>query len=446
MRVSVCIPARAPAPFLAAAVESALGQDVDGLEVLVAGDVGVMDPRVRALRFRRGVGVAEARNALLDAARGGYVAWLDADDELLPGALARQLEVLDGEPGVALVHGGAELVGESGRVLPGWAPPFSRDAVERDVFRQLIASNEITTSTVVARRAPERFDGSIGRSSTDWHMWLRLAMRGAVAYTAAPVARYRQHEATITRATTATGERLRCDVRVVARTLREPAAPAGAAAIGTAALAAKALLHAGDAYTRGDRPAALDALTLADRLGAPRRTAPAEAGAAVPFGDLVGALVEATRRGDDGACSRLTKFALGALAGRLEGTRFGARVARMAAADPVWDAELAHAGRFAGRVTPPGAVLAAVAKWDPSLLAASGRDGCNFPDRALLGDGYPRDGEAAVAHLAALRSARGVTHVVVPSASAWWLDHYPALERRLGRALAADERCAVYAL
>jgi hypothetical protein len=121
-------------------------------------------------------------------------------------------------------------------------------------------------------------------------------------------------------------------------------------------------------------------------------------------------------------------------------------VARLAADDPAWDAELAHAGRFARRVTPDGAVLAAVAKWDPALLAAAGRPGCNFPDRSLLGDGYPRDGAAAVAHLADLRRARGVTHVVVPSVSAWWLESYPALARRLGRAHAADERCAVYAL
>jgi hypothetical protein len=431
VRVSVCIPARAPAAHLEGAVASALAQDLDGLEVIVAGDAApaTRDPRVRWLRRRRPAGVVEARNALLDAARAPYVAWLDADDSLLPGALARQLSVLDAEPGVALVHGGAELVDDGGRVLPRWEAPFTRDVVEEHAFRHLIASNEITTSTVVARRGDERFDAAIGRSSTDWHLWLRLALRGAVAYTAAPAARYRQHDATISRATSASGERLRCDVRVVASMLREPTRPAGTAAIGTAALAAKALLHAGDAYTRGDRAGALASIAIA-----------------ASFGGDVARLREATLRGDDAACSEHTKRALAALAERLEGTRFGARVARIAAADPDWDAELAHAGRFAGRVTPAGAVLAAVAKWDPALLAASGRDGCNFPDRALLGNGYPRDGAAAVAHLDALRRTRGVTHLVVPGVSAWWLEHYPALGQTLGRPEAADGRCAVYAL
>jgi hypothetical protein len=436
-RVSVCIPARDAARHLPAALESVLAQDLEGVEVIVADDgsrdataaIAAADPHVRLLRHRAPLGVAAARNTCLTAARGAYVAWLDADDEYLPGALARQVAVLDADRRIALVHGGAELVDAAGRTLPGWPAPFAADAVEAGAFCQLIASNEITTSTVVHRRGGEALDASIGRSSTDWHLWLRLALRGAVAYTARPVARYRRHAATISHATTASGERLRCDGRAVARALREPGRPAAAPAIATAALAAKALLHAGDAYTRGDRAAAVASIAHARRLGA---------GAA--------GLEAATRAGDDAACSRLTKRELARLAARLEGTRYGARLERIAAADPAWDAELAHAGRFAARATPAGAVLAAVAKWDPALLAASGRAGCNFPDRALFGDGYPRDGAAAVAHLDALRRARGVTHVVVPSVSAWWLERYPALARRLGAAVASDGRCAVFAL
>jgi glycosyl transferase family 2 len=438
-RVSVCVPARDAAAFLPRALASALAQDVDGLEVIVGDDgsadataeIAAADPRVRLVRQRRPVGVAANRNALLAAARGTYVAWLDADDEYLAGALARQLAVLDSDPRIAVVHGGCAWVDVAGAHVPGGTAPFARDAVEAPsaAFRQLLAANELTTSTVVARRHGERFDPAIGRSSTDWHLWLRLARRGAVAYTAAPAARYRRHAGTISHATAASGERLRCDVRVVARVLRGPERPAGAARIGTAALAAKALLHAGDAHTRGDRPAALAAISLALRLGAD-----------------AGGLPAATRRGDDAACSRVTKRALAQLGERLAGTRFGARVARLAEPDAAWDAALAHAGRFAARSTPRGAVLAAVAKWDPALLVAAGREGCNYPDRALLGDGYPSDGAAAVAHLDDLRRTRGITHLVVPSVSAWWLDAYPALAARLGRPHAADGRCAVYAL
>ena len=444
-RVSVCIPARDAARHLHAAVGSALAQDVDGLEVVVGDDASAdrtasvvasfRDARVRLLRHRTPVGVAANRNACLALARGAYVAWLDADDEYLPGALAHQLAVLDASPEVALVHGGCEIVDEQSRPLPAWRAPFDRDTVEPShvAFRHLIAANELTTSTVVARRSAHAAAGGfapeIGRSSTDWHMWLRLALQGAVAYSVRPVARYRQHRHSISRATSPNGERLRCDVRVAARALREPARPPGVALLATAALAARALLYAGDAYTRGRRDGALGAVALAGRLGA-----------------SVAALLSATARGDDAACAGRTKEELRRLAGRLEGTRFGERVRCLAEIDPAWDAALAQAGRAVARVTPPDAVVAAIAKWDPALLAAAGRPGCNYPDRELLPDGYPRDGAEAVDHLAALRRTRGVTHLAVPSVSAWWLEQYPALARRLGRTLAADGRCAVYAL
>jgi hypothetical protein len=80
------------------------------------------------------------------------------------------------------------------------------------------------------------------------------------------------------------------------------------------------------------------------------------------------------------------------------------------------------------------------------VIDCSGRAGCNYPDRALLPDGYPRDGTAAVAHLEALRVACGVTHVVVPAVSDWWLEHYPELAARLGRPLWQDADCRIFAV
>ena len=89
-------------------------------------------------------------------------------------------------------------------------------------------------------------------------------------------------------------------------------------------------------------------------------------------------------------------------------------------------------------------MLATIAKWDPTVLDASGRQGCNYPDRRLLPDGYPRDGAEAVAHLEELRVAYGVTHLVVPAVNAWWLDHYGELAVRLGAPLWRDSDCTIF--
>jgi glycosyltransferase involved in cell wall biosynthesis len=449
--VSVCIPTRNHGRYLGEAIASVLEQEVDGLELLIHDDASTdataklvgqfSDPRIHYRRHARPLGVAETRNTCLAAARGRYVAWLDADDSYLPDSLARRLALLEEHPEVALVHGAFEVLDEGGAPLPAWPAPFHENAIEPGAraFHELIASNEITTSTVVARRScHERFRS--GSSSSDWEMWLRAALRGDVAYTAAPAARYRQHAATISRAASSSGERLRCDLRVARRILREERARisdrSGAVRTARAALAAKALLHAGDAFTGGRRAEALRSVALAGRL-APRTAA-----------DLIPKLLLATARGDDYASYRCTKTLLGRLADRLEGTRYGGRLRRAAANDPAWDAKLARISETLRTVVPPDALVGSVTKWDPTLLRLCHRRGRQFPDRRALPDGYPRESATAIDHLERLRR-EGLSHLVFPSASFWWLEHYAGFARHLGERYALlwrDDDCVVYDL
>ncbi|HEV2785389.1 MAG TPA: glycosyltransferase, partial [Solirubrobacteraceae bacterium] len=227
-RVSVLIPARDHAAFVGEAIASALAQDVDGLEVLVHDDASaddtaevvaahLADPRLRYERRPVALGVTRSRDALVAAARSPLIAWLDADDALLPGALARQVALLERHPQVALAHGAFHVVDDAGRRLSDWRAPFAADTIEpaARAFANLLAGNEITTSTVVMRRSAYVAGLPALPSSSDWALWLRAALRGAVAYSAQPVARYRQHANTISRATTAGGRRLRCDIAVV---------------------------------------------------------------------------------------------------------------------------------------------------------------------------------------------------------------------------------------
>ncbi|HEU4703716.1 MAG TPA: glycosyltransferase [Conexibacter sp.] len=446
--VSVVVPARDAERFLAEALASALAQPV-ALEVLVCDDgsrdgtaavaasFAAADSRVRVLWHRRSRGVVAARNALVAAARGRYVAFLDADDVLLPGALAAQVDVLERRADVVLVHGGAEIIEEGGRELPAWRRPFSEDVVEdgRSAFGELLLSNEVFTSTVVVRGEALRAAGpfvSVGESSSDWDMWLRLALHGAVAYRAAPVARYRQHAASISRSATASGARLRCDARVVRRALRISASHGCTdpqwSRRARSALAAKAVLVAGEHQTRGERRSALRALLVAARA----RPDLLQAGLA--------ALARAIVVGDDYDAYVVTNALLDRLAGALVGTRYGGLLADRAAPDPDWEATLRRIARTVQTVTPEDAVLGTVTKWDPTLLRLSGRRGRNFPAEV-----YPPDGAAAVAHLDEQR-AQGLSHLVVPNASMWWLDHYDGLAERLAAPLHADADCLIFEL
>ncbi|MBS1868259.1 MAG: glycosyltransferase family 2 protein [Actinobacteria bacterium] len=445
--VSVCVPVRNAERFLGEALASALAQPL-ALELLVCDDgsgdgtaavaasLAARDPRVRVLRHRRPRGVVAARNALLAAARGPYVAWLDADDAYLPGALAAQVDVLERGPGVAVVHAAAEIVEESGRRLPPWRRPFDGDAVEESpaAFGELLLANEFVTSTVVARRSALLAAGgfvSVGPSSSDWDCWLRLALQGAVAYRAAPVARYRQHAASISAATRATGARLRCDARVIRRALHLSPRIARQdmqwSRRARSALAAKALLAAGDLHLRGERRAALRALALAARQRPDLARGLAR-------------LARASASGDDYAAFVASNALLDRCAGALVGTRYGDALADRAAPDPDWEATLRRIARTVRTITPPDAILGTVTKWDPTLLRLSGRRGRNFPAAA-----YPPDDAAAVAHLEE-QQAQGLSHLVVPSASLWWLDHYAGLAARLRAPLHADADCLIFDL
>ncbi len=103
--ISVIIPAYNAETTLPAAIESVLSSTHDSLELIAVNDGSTdsteqiiseyvaQDERVRLISKQNG-GVSSARNAALDAARGDYVAFLDADDRVAPDAYEYMLNTL----------------------------------------------------------------------------------------------------------------------------------------------------------------------------------------------------------------------------------------------------------------------------------------------------------------------------------------------------------------
>jgi teichuronic acid biosynthesis glycosyltransferase TuaG len=102
--VSIITPMYNASPWLPALFESVAAQTFQDFEHLLADDVSTDDgveraialsggdPRVRVLRMERNGGPAAARNLAIAAARGRYLAFLDADDVWLPHKLEAQLQ------------------------------------------------------------------------------------------------------------------------------------------------------------------------------------------------------------------------------------------------------------------------------------------------------------------------------------------------------------------
>ena len=104
--VSVVVPVFNGSATLRRSLESVLNQSLQAFEILVVDDgstdgsleiaTQIGDSRIRCLRHDRNRGAATARNTGITAARGQYVAFIDADDEWDSEKLAKQRTYLSG--------------------------------------------------------------------------------------------------------------------------------------------------------------------------------------------------------------------------------------------------------------------------------------------------------------------------------------------------------------
>ncbi len=143
--VSIIIPTYNYARFLPRAVESALAQTLAAREVIVVDDGSTDDtPAVAAqfggrIRYLRqpNAGVSAARNAGGDLSQGEWLVFFDADDELLPDALATFAERLATQPAARMVVSGHHSLDREGRLASTSVPPELADC--RTNFRQFLS-------------------------------------------------------------------------------------------------------------------------------------------------------------------------------------------------------------------------------------------------------------------------------------------------------------------
>jgi len=207
--VTVVIPAFNAERHIAEALGSVRDQTLRELEVLVVDD-GSTDGTVREVeRFftddldltivsQTNAGPAAARNAGIRRARGRYCAFLDADDVMLPERLAVQVELLDAEADLGLVHTDLMTFDERG-IIHRTRRAFS-DPCGGMVLDRLLLDNFITTSTVMApteRLVEAGMFGEGRRVSEDFELWLRMAARWRVGFVDRPLVQYRRRRGSL---------------------------------------------------------------------------------------------------------------------------------------------------------------------------------------------------------------------------------------------------------
>jgi glycosyltransferase involved in cell wall biosynthesis len=184
--VSVVIPAHNAARTIGETIDSVISQSYRTMEVIVVDD-GSTDDTVAIVRRRMAdtpslrlvtqtnQGVSAARNAGIRAARGAFIAFIDADDLWHRDKIALQVARLrrDGNR-LGIVYTWSTYMSLDGHILPGRA--FA-ETYEGDVYAPLLTCNFMNGTLMVRRQCLERvglYDTAL-RVNEDLKMHLALA-------------------------------------------------------------------------------------------------------------------------------------------------------------------------------------------------------------------------------------------------------------------------------
>jgi glycosyltransferase involved in cell wall biosynthesis len=207
MDISVIIPSYNRAHLLARAIESVLSQDLAPREIIVVDDGSSDDTReLMSNRFPQcqyihqpNQGVSSARNRGIEAASGEWLAFLDSDDEWLPGKLAAQSSTLKNQPGLLICHT-EEIWIRNGRRVN--AMKKHRKSGGR-IFRNCLPLCVISPSSAMIHRSLLTEVGNFDENlpvCEDYDMWLRICAHQPVAFVAeAQIIKYGGHEDQLSR-------------------------------------------------------------------------------------------------------------------------------------------------------------------------------------------------------------------------------------------------------
>jgi glycosyltransferase involved in cell wall biosynthesis len=190
------MPTKNMAAHLGAAVHSVLAQTCGEVELLVQDAcstdetsqvlAAINDRRLSTTR-QEDDGQADAINRALARTSGDVLGWLNADDELQPGALEQVASVFEREPATLLVYGRGAYVDEAGARLRAYdVRPFDR--------RLLLTRDYILQPATFWRRSLWEKVGPLDTTLNwgfDWDWFIRASRVTAFRFIDAELARYR---------------------------------------------------------------------------------------------------------------------------------------------------------------------------------------------------------------------------------------------------------------
>lgn len=204
-KVSIIMPNRDRAEFLARAIDSIIAQDFQDWELLVIDNLSTdkslaiaqyyagLDARIRVLVNSK-PGVSASRNLGLDESIGEYICFLDSDDELWSRSLSARVAKLD--EGASLAFGLIEFINGKGDLLGQTTGARANAAYEHFIEGNPVSINSVMGRSSVLRAI--RFDETL-TNGEDYLYFATLARMGYTYRTInARAATYRIHRGSVT--------------------------------------------------------------------------------------------------------------------------------------------------------------------------------------------------------------------------------------------------------
>jgi glycosyltransferase involved in cell wall biosynthesis len=194
--------------FLEMAIDSMLRQTLSSFELIVIDDgssdrsaaiaegFASRDDRVRTLR-RPHEGLAATLNAGIAAARGEYIARMDADDVSVPDRLQKQAAFLDAHPACVAVGTWISVIDEAGHPIGLKTYVTTHDEISAALLHGV---SPMAHPTIVMRADALRAAGGYDARrypSEDLDLWFRLGEIGELANLGEALLQHRRHKAAI---------------------------------------------------------------------------------------------------------------------------------------------------------------------------------------------------------------------------------------------------------
>lgn len=183
--VSVIMPAYNSEAFISEAIQSVIYQTYTNWELFVIDDASSdstpqiiqefsnTDDRIHFFKNVSNKGTHEARNKGIEAAKGDFIAFLDADDQWKPEKLQKQLEIISAE-NLPACFSSYDLISENGR-------PLGRkvEALPVLTYEKLLKANYVGNLTGIynVQVLGKIYCPEI-RKRQDWALWLKVIEEG----------------------------------------------------------------------------------------------------------------------------------------------------------------------------------------------------------------------------------------------------------------------------